>query len=849
MSNHFGNISTGDEKITPKSIRSKHRLRLMIRLSEKEETVSKLADLVDLRVPHASAEIRKMRDEGLVSSDLITGTRGAKISLTPLGWNSLYSDEWARALIALPLPKDTKKYSIIYREGTDILFTFLNRPKDPMIMIPDRLPDSSGNEGALWHWATLNEGSLRWFNLDTMEISNVEPKNLNPESIDSYIEKPKIIGIIRGKILNDKVTTSSSMGKWFNAPKEKPRSPLTESSYHRGIWTLGECHGMIPGIRPKEPIVGILTDSLYKSMLLRTAKPNALLIGDLRGLEPEDTAYPLDSLDYWIELSHPRISIQERKKRLVALKDKITKNRRIRVSDSTWRKFRKDWGASNFSKDEYSKNIDVRGIKKNSIESLIYWSIKHESKMPLVLDIKTDLSERTLSLIESHPNVRLIIIEKQISQFESYDKLDIGQFRPLPWLNYSTKEGEIPLKLIESKYQNNQDDLINKISISPWKIMGIDIKNEFIPQDLDDEYFSIIKSSISQYPLGDEEWANQVEARYPLASWISSPPIMRWPRWQRLRNRLDPEWLALLDLNYLPIEKVIEVANEAPSSVLKILSEAMRKKLREDPDIFLRSRPAIDSIDASKGVSWLAAQFLANAAWMPDSMHEDMRDWAINAWIMNPPLNSLPAIKGIYWLYMREFQQRSTADQMMIKLKNKNLTLNPNNEFMIWSNMIDLILEEKKLSREDLELILLEMPIDWWAIVSHKLLKEALNSDKMKWLLKMDLPWSAVILRPEGERNNAPGVSAMLHPGCDYSIIKDLTKEKNNFESDSVIDLYEALNCSINNIIPKRGRSHELVGWLAQPIGRWPNFSKNEIANGNSEIMNRLIIRSSGFNK
>ena len=318
-----------------------------------------------------------------------------------------------------------------------------------------------------------------------MQISNVEPKNLNPESIDSYIEKPQIIGIIRGKILNDKVTIASSMGKWFNHPKEKPRSPLTESSYHRGIWTLGECHSMIPRIRPKEPIVGILTDSLYKSMLLRTAKPNALLIGDLRGLEPEDTTYPLDSLDYWIEFSHPRISIQERKKRLVGLKDKITKNRRIRVSDSTWRKFRNDWGVSNFSKDEYSKNIDVRGIKKNSIESLINWSIKHESKMPLVLDIKIDLSERTLSLIESHPNVRLIIIEKQISQFESYDKLDIGQFRPLPWLNYSTKEGEIPLKLIESKYQSNQNDMIDKISITPWKIMGIDIKNEFIPLDLD----------------------------------------------------------------------------------------------------------------------------------------------------------------------------------------------------------------------------------------------------------------------------------------------------------------------------------------------------------------------------
>ena len=54
----------------PRKIRSQHRRRIISRLSQGDATVSELAHDSGLRVPHASAEIRRMREDELVSSDL-----------------------------------------------------------------------------------------------------------------------------------------------------------------------------------------------------------------------------------------------------------------------------------------------------------------------------------------------------------------------------------------------------------------------------------------------------------------------------------------------------------------------------------------------------------------------------------------------------------------------------------------------------------------------------------------------------------------------------------------------------------------------------------------------------------
>ena len=849
MSFDFKNSEKEGAEITPKKIRSKYRLRLMNRLSEREGTVSELAKSVGLRMPHASAEIKRMRDEKLVSSDLEMGSRGAKIRLTEEGVKVLQMDEWHKAEEAFPIPKENNKSCVLYREGIDILFAFLRQPEESLILVPDRLPDSKRNEGVSWNWAKLNHSELRWFDLEKKTITMNEPEILDPENIESYSKNNKIIGITRGKLIRKDNIVSISTGEWFSQPDVKPESPLPENSYHRGSWSLGTCHQLSPIIRPKEPLIAILKDNIYKSMLLRTAKRNALLIGDLRGVVSVESIYPLEALDYWIEIAHPRISNQERRRRLSALKEKISTKKRIKTSDSTWRKFRKDWSEAMFDNEEYSKEIETRGLGKNAVESIIQWSISMDNNLELVIDLTEEISNEAMLKLSLCDKLRLLIMKEKNLYFKNFDMLMADKKRSLPWLEFMTKRGEIlPLKLIEEEYRGSSSEEIIDKNISPWKILGFEKENSFVSEEFDEEYLSVIMSSISQYPFGDESWANQMEARYPLAAWIASPDKGRWPRWQRLRGRIDSEWLALLNLDFLPIEKLVEVSDEAPESVLNLFSEKLKIKLREDPDVFLRSRPIMDSRKASKGVSWIAAQFLSNVPWLPKNTYLDMSEWSIDAWLRNPPNNSLDAIKGVYWLYSKNNKNLEKIDELMNRVKNKNKNLDDINEVKIWSDMLDMIMVNKKLNGNEIRMIVEKMPSNWWAIESQNILLRAVRSeDGFKWLLKEDFPWCSTILRTKGEKIAIPGLSSKSHPGCDFTIISELSKVINTSVSDSIMDLYDSINSAINDSSPQPGRTHELVGWLAQPVEKWPYFATSEILNGDIEVTERIMKKLSGY--
>ncbi|MBK64874.1 MAG: hypothetical protein CMB47_05065 [Euryarchaeota archaeon] len=836
-------------KITPKKIRSKYRLRLMNRLVESQETVSELAKSVGLRMPHASAEIKRMRDEKLVSSDLEIGSRGAKIRLTEEGIKVLQMDEWYKAEEALPIPKDNDKICVLYREGTDILFAFLRQPEETLILVPDRLPDSKGNEGVSWNWAKLNHSDLRWFDLNEKTISMEEPEILDPQNIESYGDNSQIIGIARGKLIQGENIVSISTGEWFGQPDFRSNSLLPENIYHRGLWSLGTCHQLSPIIRPKDAIVAIMDDNLYKSMLLRIAKKNALLIGDLRGVTSVESVYPLDVLDYWIEIAHPRISNQEKRKRLVALKEKITTKKRIKTSDSTWRKFRKDWNDVIFDKEAFSKEMETRGLGKNAVESIVQWSVSLDNNLQLVIDLTEKISSETMLKLSFCDKLRLLIIKENDIFFKNFDMLRVDKKRSLPWLEFVTKRGEtLPLKLIEDGHKESPlGENINK-NINPWSLLGLKIESDFVSEEFDEEYLSVIMSSISQYPLGDESWANQMEARYPLAAWIASPDNGRWPRWQRLRERIDPEWLALLNLDFLPIEKLVEISDEAPDSVLNMFSDKLKIKLREDSDIFLRTRPIMESRKASRGVSWIAAQFLSNAPWLSENTYLDMLEWSIEAWLRNPPKKSLDAIKGVYWLFTKENKNLIEIDELMYKIKNKNKKLDDMNEVKIWSNMLDMVLDEKKLDGNEIRMIVEKMPSDWWAVESQNILLRGIRSeDGFKWILKENAPWCSTILRPKGEQIEVPGLSAKKHPGCDFTIYNEIERILNDSTSESIMDLYDSINNSINQISPTSGRTHELVGWLAQPIEKWPYFSSDELLKGNIEITKRILKKVSGY--
>ncbi len=841
----------------PVRIRSKHRRRLLGRLTEGGATVSELAKDVNLRVPHASAELKRLRNDGLVSSDQSEGSRGASMHLTQSGWEAIRSDELSRAMEATPLPSDSALCCLLSRDGPNLLLGVLQPIESPIIPIPTRPSNesatpstSTGREGVPWTWAVFRERDPRWFDLKSMEPTSIIPEPADPENIDAYSGQRNILGIIRARLLGPERPIAIAPGYWFSGPSFLPPPPLPERDYHRGEWVLGACHPKSPEVRPRMPIAAVLEDRLPRTMILRTARLNSLVIADLGGLDVVGEECPLGALTHWIERAHPRLDYVERERRLRSLVNRVSKGRG-RTDDSTWRRFRADWGDTKFIEETDSlRQLDIRGLGIAATQALIGWALSDYNALPLTLEIDSQFPDDLVSAVASHPNLRLVLLDSDWPVFSTFDKLENDPIRPLPWLALRTKsKNSLSIRLI---------DPIQSQSISvPNAHQSRSLESLGVPPELlnypDDEE-SVVMSAISQHPGGNEEWANQMEARYPLAAWIASPSRTRWPRWQRLRGRLDSDWLVLLDLEDLPLERLSEIADEAPDTVLAEFSEKLTGILRTNPEKALRMRPASDPKSASRGDSWVAAQLMSNAPWLSIHLHSDLISWALEAWLCHPPIDSMAALEGVSWLFSTG-KSKGEFRPIVEGIQSIGHQCPEGHDLKIWANLAKGLFDSSRLDMDDLRDIL-TLPPGWWAAISPPILSALLDDeDSMSWILTNPVSWSAAILRPVGEPCEAPGLTSYLHPGCDPELLPKLHRRLRSRSQSAepaesanpLYDLLDALDAAAQGIAPPPGRMHAYSGWLAQPIENWPTIDPEMAIRGDPYISERIILRKSGY--
>ena len=856
-------VDLSSDSTVLKRIRSAHRRRLLDRLTDGGATVSILARDTGLRIPHASTELRRMRNDGLVASDQVAGARGARLHLTQPGWEAIRSDELARAIQVLPLPSPSHNYCLLARDGANILLGILAPLESPLVLIPDRPSrgsvgegPSTGSEGVSWTWAVLRERSPRWFDLTNMEMLLHPPSSHNPETISSYVGENHTLGIVRARLVDPDRPIALAPGIWFESPSRRPDSPLPEASHHRGAWILGNCHNQSPDIRPKDPVSAVMEERLPRSMLLRTARSNAMVIADLGGLDSDGQDYPISCLYSWINRAHPRLTPSERRRRLNSLRERLTSTRRVRTEESTWRRFRKDWKEATFTTEESGlRFFDTRGLSTTAATSLIEWAVSEQDRPSLVLEIPDTIPDDVLSAVISHPNLRLTLSSQPSKSLEIFDQLTVDPLRPLPWLRLRTLGGrDMPVRLVDPVPTAPEVTVGEVVAPSPWIILGLEDEK---PSGRI-EVSSMIGSAVAQFPEGNEDWSNMMEASYPIAAWIASPPKTRWHRWQRLRSRLDSEWIALLDLEYLPLERLAEVADEAPPRVLEIFADKLRLLLHNDSEIALRTRPATDPTNASPGASWVAAQLLSNAAWLPEDMQEDLIRWALEAWLVHPPRNSLAALKSVDWIYTSQQADVTSYGPVLQGILRRANEFPIDHDLKIWSSLVERIRDSKQLQIEDLELITANLPLDWWALLAPELLTNLLSEESsLDWLFDNPIPWSAAILRPKGEPSRAPGLSDRYHPGCSPEIRNSLARrlrsrsERGTLPDSAapLLDLMESLDTVLEGGSPSTGRTHTMVGWLAQPIEKWPPISNEVAMQGDSHISERIILRTSGYHE
>ena len=862
MPDDDNNLFIQNSSFHPTKIRSRNKRRILRYLAEKRSTVSEIANATGIRVPHASAEIRRLRNDSLLGSDMPSGSRGARLHLTENGWAALKSDELAMASEAKPMSMDGGQYCILFRDGPNLLLGMSEFPDSPLLPIPDRPPEnqggtgtSSGTEGVPWSWAVFAERSPRWVDLSTNEFKS-SPPVYDRGKIETFSESKYIIGIIRARLLDEERPIAIAPGEWFSGPEHRPKPPLPELSMHRGTWTLGKCHVMSPDIRPSSTIAAVVSEKLPRTMLLKAAKSGSLIIADLGGFESISDKIPIESLDHWISIAHPRLSEAERTRRCQALKDRISSTRRVRTEDSTWRRFRQDWGDSEFSSSPNPPRLlDTRGLGKAASESLTRWALSNVDNPPLVIDIPKDVSKELASSVSSNPNVRLVLMEKKLDSFSGMSTILHDPIRPLPWMILSTGEGKkVPIRIVDPILHSPDT---YELPISKQKDTHITNELETLVSAIEDkEYLSMARSAISQYPEGNEDWANRMEARYPIAAWIASPPRSRWPRWQRLSSRLNPEWLSILDFDHLPLEGLSEVADVAPQSVLDVFSVEFTRVLRTDQNTVLRSRPTIDPRNATRGSSWVASQLLANSPWLPESFYEDLINWSLEVWLANPPIKSIRTMQGLSWLlsYKKEVLENQEMD-ILNKVLSVAADLPIDHDMKSWATLDKVILKNTSPSFEEMKLILINLPLEWWSHISSYLLETMLQDDKaFAWLLSNRISWPAAVLRPLGSNSKFPFRGSIGYEGCSPELRGLLSrrlrgKEDITSEAEPLVDLLEALDALNENRPPKMGITHPLVGWLAQPIEKWPKFTVEEISRGDTHVMERLVLKLSGFHE
>jgi hypothetical protein len=158
-------------------------------------------------------------------------------------------------------------------------------------------------------------------------------------------------------------------------------------------------------------------------------------------------------------------------------------------------------------------------------------------------------------------------------------------------------------------------------------------------------------------------------------------------------------------------------------------------------------------------------------------------------------------------------------------------------------------------SFEEIKLILTNLPLEWWAHVSSDLLETMLQDDRaFAWLVSNHISWPVAVLRPIGFESKFPFHRSLKYGGCSSKIRGLLSRRirgKEDFppETEPLFDLLEALDALNEDRPPKMGNTHPLVGWLAQPADKWPEFTVKEISEGDTYVIESLLLKRSGFHQ
>ena len=134
-------------------------------------------------------------------------------------------------------------------------------------------------------------------------------------------------------------------------------------------------------------------DRLSKESLLFSAAAGAITIAPQSRLPMDSRPLPLELLEHWVEIAHPRLRAIDRAERLTSLQSALISpddiQLRRKVDDATWRRFRQHWGDGPWSADQViaGQMIDTTAISSLAESTIITWAMNTEHNLNFCFEI------------------------------------------------------------------------------------------------------------------------------------------------------------------------------------------------------------------------------------------------------------------------------------------------------------------------------------------------------------------------------------------------------------------------------------------------------------------------------
>ena len=829
-----------------KTIRSRYQRRILDWLLDGGGTVSQASEILGIAMPHASLAMRQLREIGEVQRDDSSSIRGAIHRLTPSGADHLLQDlvERVRKNVgAIPTGMDAV---VLSNDQTSIVLGVRSAPSSRLISLPRRTElleherdvISSGNQGGLW--AAQRGPEIQWISLTNYGLSPAPTEPIEG-TLTAFSNQTESIGILRLRLLDQSDAWGVANGTWIRLDTGDVDGP---TQLRVGEHAIGEVVGTSFSVRPENGLYAHLPSSVDRTLLVSSLGNHAQVMTESLSFSDHRTL-PIDILGPWMKKRHPRLSSTKRKARLRSLTRWLLSGRGKQPHLNLRRSLLADFGERTWK--EHSNAIDVvllDGISQHGATCIVEWMLESTSFDMVVEWPWAELDDSALmERLLSSGRCRVLITSRGEPKDFSSKTAVVHSTDQLATISYRQQESyEFQVQLQRSVSRTEPEATREGIPAN-----GSELLKWFHSGGMDEgiltgrmEKSSVVRKRIRQsmrmYPQGDSDFANSVEREAPLAAWIASPESERPARWKRIGTILSQGWVDLIPVTALDTVTLTQAMVHADTDWRQEAAREVINAFDSNSSLLVDLVPLLDDEEYMS----VAAHVLLLSIRKHRLELTSILPKLATVWL-DAPHDEEQVLAALF------DTNQNTIDGNLLQRFLKGASVHPRGSVLrTWAEVLTLFEKKAPIGLDMMRTCINVLPEQWWSAWALDWLDAQLSTASgREWLAHHPRNWPGLIFRPQGELLGLPGYPRQ-HVGYEErtNLKLNLLMVPEGPGTAALMDVYDMIQRLGSDGPVHQGRIHPLVGWLACDVETWPDFTMEELLQGDHGIAKLLIGRA-----